>query len=87
MASNEEIGIRVGAESSERAIFTGGERPERAITPAQEPITVRSVSSYEQLDDLPQINDVTLIGNKSFEDLGAESLTNLEIEAIINSVA
>ena len=52
-----------------------------------ESIVVRSISDYEQLDNLPQINDVTLIGNKSFEDLGAESLTNLEIEAIINSVA
>lgn len=63
------------------------ENREQAIGVTRERVVIRSVTSYEQLDDLPQINDVTLIGNKSFEDLGAESLTNLEIEAIINSVA
>ena len=63
------------------------ENREQNVLLAPERVVIRSVTSYEQLDNLPQINDVTLIGNKSFEDLGAESLTNLEIEAIINSVA
>ena len=41
---------------------------------------------YSDLPDKPQINDVTLEGNKSFEDLGAETLTNIEINNIINSI-
>lgn len=42
-------------------------------------------TNYERLINLPQVNDVTLIGNKSFSDLGIETLTNLEIEELINS--
>lgn len=41
---------------------------------------------YSELTDKPRINDITLLGNKSFEDLGAESLTNIDIENIINSI-
>lgn len=45
-----------------------------------------AASDYATLSNKPQINDVTLQGNKSFEDLGALSLTNIEIENIINSI-
>lgn len=45
-----------------------------------------SVTSYNDLTDKPLINGVTLSGDKSFEDLGSDSLTNLEIDNIINSV-
>lgn len=79
--------IRIKREGREQAIGVTRERGEQDVLLAPERVVIRSVTSYEQLDDLPKINDVTLIGNKSFEDLGAESLTNLEIEAIINSVA
>lgn len=79
--------IRIKRENREQAIGVTRERGEQDVLLAPERVVIRSVTSYEQLDNLPQINDVTLIGNKSFEDLGAESLTNLEIEAIINSVA
>lgn len=72
---------------ADKTIRIKRENREQAIGVVRERVAIRSVTSYEQLDDLPQINDVTLIGNKSFEDLGAESLTNLEIESIINSVA
>lgn len=44
------------------------------------------ISTYAELPDKPQINDVTLEGNQSFEDLGALSLTNIDIENIINSI-
>lgn len=72
---------------ADRTIRIRRENQEQTIGVAHERVTIRSVTSYEQLEDLPQINNVTLTGNKSFEDLGAESLTNLEIESIINSVA
>ena len=42
--------------------------------------------SYNDLSDKPKINSVELVGNKTFEDLGAERLTNSDIELIINSV-
>ena len=44
------------------------------------------VSNYEQLTNKPAINDVTLSGNKTIEDLGVRELTNLEIAEIINRV-
>lgn len=62
------------------------EDTEQSVEVKDETINITSPTSYNQLDDKPKINDVELSGNKSFEDLGAESLSNLEIEAIINSV-
>ena len=44
---------------------------------------------YEKLENKPKINGVTLIGDKSSEEIGIEEtepLTNLEIEAIFQSV-
>ena len=43
------------------------------------PTVIHSETDYEQLENKPQINDVTLIGNKSFDDLGLSALTSLEI--------
>lgn len=40
--------------------------------------------NYKELYNKPSIEGVTLINDKSFEDLGAKSLTNLEIEKLIN---
>ena len=39
---------------------------------------------YNRLANKPSIEGVTLIDDKSFEDLGAISLTNMEIENLIN---
>lgn len=38
---------------------------------------------YELLLNLPQIEDVKLIGNKTFEDLGLTVLTAAEVEAVL----
>lgn len=50
---------------------------------------IRPITSYEELDDLPQINEVTLIGNKNSEDLHLQDemdyLTNLEIEELLDN--
>lgn len=43
-------------------------------------------ATYEMLEDKPKINSVELKNDKSFEDLGANALTNTEIENIINSM-
>lgn len=41
-------------------------------------------NDYKKLKNKPQIEGVELISNKSFEELGAKSLTNMEIERLIN---
>ena len=38
---------------------------------------------YEKLKNLPQINDVKLTGNKSFEELGMTEATNIEIDNLL----
>ena len=42
--------------------------------------------NYENLKNKPSINDVELIGNKSFEDLGDMPLSNIEILNMYNHV-
>lgn len=37
-------------------------------------------SNYEELKNKPKINEIELIGNKSFEDLGLIPMSNTEIE-------
>lgn len=50
---------------------------------------INPITSYPELDDLPQINEVTLIGNKYSEDLHLQdemdSLTNMEIEELLDN--
>lgn len=41
------------------------------------------VSSYEDLKDKPRIEGVELIGDKTFEELNLQSLTNTELEAML----
>ena len=40
-------------------------------------------TNYERLENLPQIEGVTLIGNKTHDDLKLHALTNSEIEALL----
>ena len=42
--------------------------------------------NYENMINLPQINSVTLKGNKSFEDLGLREITNLEIDEMFKDI-
>lgn len=42
-----------------------------------------TVSDYELLINKPLINSVTLQGDKSFEDLGLEAITNMELENLL----
>jgi len=43
-------------------------------------------SDYELLAHKPHINGVELIGDKSIEALGVETLTNMEIKSIFDNV-
>lgn len=42
-------------------------------------------NDYDKLKNRPQINEITLTGNKSFESLGLVEATKLEIESILQS--
>ena len=42
--------------------------------------------NYENLKNKPRINDIELVGNKSFEDLGDIPLSNIEILNMYNHV-
>lgn len=43
-------------------------------------------SDYNELSNKPQINGVTLEGNKSNEDLGIQSISNAEIDEILTKI-
>lgn len=71
----------VPVEVSVRVRDTGGEvrmRVNESIRPGS-----GRVSDYEDLSNKPSIEDVVLMGNKSFSDLGLEALTNEEIEVLL----
>ena len=49
-------------------------------------VQVNNTSDYRLLKNKPQIDDVELIGNKSFNDLGLTNISNMRIEEIIGGV-
>lgn len=44
-------------------------------------------TNYNLLTNLPQINGVTLKDNKSFDDLGMQSLTNEQMNALLAALS
>lgn len=49
------------------------------------PVSLVKTGDYEDLTNKPSINGVELKGNKTFEQLGEETLTNSELKDIIDS--
>lgn len=47
-------------------------------------IPVGSENDYEKLVNKPRINARELVGDKSFEDLGLQKITNRELEAMFD---
>ena len=47
--------------------------------------TVGGTKDYNKLDNKPSINTVTLISDKSFEDLGLVPITNEQLENIFRN--
>lgn len=66
------------------SVQTAGTETIGGIMP--ENVTVVAPTDYEDIDNKPRINEVELVGNKELPDLQVTRLSNLEIEAIINSV-
>lgn len=46
-------------------------------------VTDSSASDYNSLVNQPKINEVKLIGNRSLEELGLNSITNIELEELL----
>lgn len=44
-------------------------------------------TNYNSLTNLPQINGVTLKGDKSFDDLGMQPLTNEQMNALLTTLS
>ena len=81
-----EAGMQIRSGTPQRMEATGGAPAHRFMLGGVIPVPERD---YEKLENKPQINGVTLIGNKSSEEIGIEEtepLTNLEIEALFQSV-
>lgn len=49
------------------------------INEVEKEVPVPIEGDYEVLNNKPKINTVTLIGDKSFEELGLERITNAEL--------
>ena len=47
------------------------------------PKEINRSNNYEKLENLPQIEGVTLIGNKSFAQLNMSRITNSELEELL----
>lgn len=60
------------------------ELEDEEIEVEDEDIINLGTNDYKKLKNKPQIEGVELTNNKSFEELGAKSLSNMEIERLIN---
>lgn len=47
------------------------------------PKVIKRSNDYEELQNLPQIEGITLIGNKSFAQLNMARITNTELEELL----
>lgn len=47
------------------------------------PVITQGTTDYNELDNKPQVNGVTLIGNKTNEQLNINAISNTEIEEIL----
>lgn len=63
--------VTLGLDSSDNAMFN------------VESTTVVSVDDYNRLYNKPSIEGVELVGDKSFEELNLQTLTNTELENIL----
>lgn len=48
------------------------------------PEQIVRIGNYEELENLPQIEGVTLIGNKTFPQLHLDALTNMELDNLLS---
>lgn len=69
--------LNVSSDMSDSTILASGNTVTKVST--------QPIYDYEPLTSKPSIEEVTLSGNKTFRELGLRRMTNLEIEAILQS--
>lgn len=69
--------LSVSSEMSDNTIHANGDTVTKVST--------QPIYDYGPLTNKPSIEEVTLVGNKTFKDLGLRRVTNLEIETILQS--
>lgn len=78
--------VTVGAQLSNNQVNASANVSDNTINANAQMINrmdVNTVSNYDLLTNKPLINSVTLQGDKSFEDLGLEGISNIELENIL----
>lgn len=77
--------IRVNAQLQQNTIRANASVTGTIGAPATlgQTVTIGGTTDYERLRNLPSIEGVTLIGDKTFPQLNMSKLTNTEIEALL----
>ena len=78
--------VRIKAKFRESENMTANFRDNDDLNADFDNVQIVHTDNYEELYNKPSINEVELIGNKSFEDLGDKTLTNIEIKSIFDRV-
>lgn len=81
---NENIKVKVNEiDGDEKIKITVNESDVPLNTAFDDVVSSVTSTNYETISNKPQIEGTTLIGNKTFEDLGLHILTNSELEEIL----
>lgn len=73
--------IRLSIEQPSTSVLTV--MPTETVNMSADEAIIVSVDDYDALQNKPSIEGVELIGNKSFEDLNLQVLTNTELENML----
>ena len=78
--------VRIKAKFRESENMTANFRDNDDLNADFDNVQIVHTDNYEELYNKPSINEVELIGNKTFEELGDHLLTNIEIKQIFDRV-
>lgn len=73
--------IRLSIEQPSTSVLTV--MPTEAVNMSADEAIMVSVNDYDELQNKPSIEGVELIGDKSFEELNLQRLTNTELENML----
>lgn len=82
MPTRYKMNIRGGAERIPMNLKGGTSR----IPMGMDSVMIHIERDYNKLINQPSVNNEVLEGNKTFEDLGDHTMTNIEIKAIFDRV-
>ena len=73
--------VRLSIEQPRTSVLTV--MPTEAVNMSADEAIMVSVNDYDELQNKPSIEGVELIGDKSFEELNLQPLTNSELENML----